>query len=291
MLLSMTGFGKAECKLKNKNITIEVKSLNSKQIDIFTRVPGVYKEKDIEIRKRISEKLVRGKVEFNLFSENMGTESNSKINSPIVEDYFRQYSELCEKINMPINETAMPVIMRLPDTVKVQLEELDENEWKQIAESIDEALDNLIDFRNQEGKALATDIENNINAILTLMPQVEPFEGARIEKIRERINENMKEFETNGNLDKNRFEQEMIFYLEKLDINEEKVRLKNHCDYFLETMKAPKAIGKKLGFITQEIGREINTMGSKANETNIQKIVIQMKDHLERIKEQVLNVL
>jgi len=291
MLLSMTGFGKAECKLKNKKITIEAKSLNSKQLDINTRFPGVYKEKDIELRKLISEKLIRGKVEFNLYAENLGTESNSKINSPIVEDYFRQYTEVSGKIGIPVNETAMSVIMRLPDTVKVTIEELDENEWKQIAQSVNEALDNLIDFRVQEGKALAADIKNNIDAILHLLPQVEPFEDQRIERIRERILDSLKEFENNGTLDRNRFEQEMIFYLEKLDINEEKVRLRNHCDYFLETMNEGKAVGKKLGFISQEIGREINTIGSKANETNIQKIVIQMKDHLERIKEQVLNVL
>jgi len=291
MMKSMTGYGKAECELPNKKITIEVKSLNSKQLDINTRMPGLYKEKDISIRKAISDILGRGKVEFSMYLESLGEESHATINAAIVRDYYQQLSALRDDLGIEEKTQLLDIIMRLPDTVKVEREELDEEEWKQIIKKVREALHNLDDFRIQEGNALFKDIEANIQSIQNLLPEVEPYEKERLDKVKERILDNLKELESADSVDNNRLEQEMIYYLEKLDINEEKVRLSNHCIYFLETMKLDEQVGKKLGFIAQEIGREINTMGSKANHAEIQKIVIQMKDSLERVKEQTLNVL
>lgn len=291
MIKSMTGYGKAEFETKNKKITLELKSLNSKQLDINTRIPAVYREKDLVIRKEISEKLVRGKMDFSLYLENLGTQSNSVINEDIVADYFKQLSNVHQKLGLPVNEQMMHSIMRLPDAVKTVYEELDEEEWSMIYSNIKKVIDAVDQFRIQEGSALEKDISSNISEITQLLEQVEPFEKQRLENIKNRIHDGLNEINLNGNLDKNRFEQELIYYMEKLDINEEKVRLINHCDYFLETMKNSGVVGKKLGFIAQEIGREINTLGSKANESNIQRIVVQMKDALERIKEQMLNVL
>lgn len=286
----MTGFGKAECELPNKKITIEIKSLNSKQLDIYTRIPSTYKAKDIEVRKLISDRLIRGKVEFNIYSENLGEESNSAINQPIVKKYHDQVKSLYKDLGMEVSEVSMQTILRLPDAIKTTHEELDETEWALIREKIEEALSGLIQFRIQEGKALETDILSQIKTILELEEQVTPFEAERIEHVKSKLTESLKDLQNNVQNDQNRFEQELIFYLERLDINEEKVRLENHCKYFMETIKEASS-GKKLGFIAQEIGREINTMGSKANHTEIQKLVIKMKDALEKIKEQSLNVL
>lgn len=291
MMKSMTGYGKAECELPNKKITIEVKSLNSKQLDINTRMPGLYKEKDISIRKLISDILGRGKVEYSMYLESLGEESNATINSAVVRDYYQQLNSVRKELGIDENQPLLDIVMRLPDTVKVEREELNEAEWKQIIAKVKEALLHLDEFRIQEGDALYKDIEANIQNIQNLLPDVEPFEKERLDKVKERILDNLKELEASDSVDNNRLEQEMIYYLEKLDINEEKVRLANHCIYFLETMKLDEPVGKKLGFIAQEIGREINTMGSKANHAEIQKIVIQMKDSLERVKEQTLNVL
>jgi len=291
MIKSMTGFGKAEFEVNNKKITIEIKSLNSKQIDINTRTPAIYREKDIIIRKELSEKLTRGKVDFNIYVENLGDESNSKINEPIVKSYFEQLSKISSDLDLAIDHTTLQASMRLPDVVKTEYETLDELEWGTIFANIQKALTDINEFRVQEGQALLTDITGNVNSIQSLLAEIEPFEEQRIEAVRTRLTENMDKVKLNGNVDPNRFEQELIFYLEKLDINEEKVRLTNHCEYFLETIAQAVPTGKKLGFISQELGREINTIGSKANETNIQRIVVQMKDHLERIKEQLLNVL
>lgn len=287
----MTGYGKTECELPSKKITIEIKSLNSKQLDINTRLPGIYREKDIEVRKIISDKLERGKVDFNIFCEQLGTESSAIINKPIVNSYLNQLSDIYRDLNMEITELAIQTILRLPDSVKVEHEELDEEEWKLIAAKIHEAIEKLNSFRVQEGTALEADIHSHIDQILSLKNQVDPFESERIERVKTRLTDAMNSISTNIQTDPNRFEQEMIFYLEKLDINEEKVRLENHCTYFLETIKEPIPSGKKLGFIAQEIGREINTMGSKANHSEIQKLVIIMKDELEKIKEQLLNIL
>lgn len=291
MIKSMTGYGKAEFETGNKKVTLELKSLNSKQLDINSRLPALYREKDIAIRREISEKLARGKMDFSLYMENLGMQSNSAINENIVTDYFRQLSAIQEKLGLPINENIMKSIMRLPDTVKTVYEELDEKEWETIFINFKQVIDAVDQFRIQEGMALEKDIRSNIHEILQLLEQVEPFEKQRMGNIKSRITDGLNEINLNGNLDKNRFEQELIYYMEKLDINEEKVRLLNHCNYFMETLESNEIVGKKLGFITQEIGREINTLGSKANESNIQRIVVQMKDALERIKEQILNVL
>ena len=291
MIKSMTGYGKSEFEAGNKKITVELKSLNSKQLDINSRIPMLYREKDLVIRKEISEKLLRGKMDFSLYIENLGQETNSIINANIVSSYYRQLSKIQENIGLPVTETIMQSIMRLPDTVKTNFEELDEKEWETIFVKIKTVIESVDRFRIQEGAALEKDICSHIIEIQTLLEQIPPFEVQRIENIKVRIQDGLKEIATNGNLDKNRFEQELIYYLEKLDINEEKVRLANHCTYFLENIETNKAVGKKLGFIAQEIGREINTIGSKANETNIQRLVVQMKDALEKIKEQLLNVL
>lgn len=291
MIKSMTGFGKAEFEVNNKKITIEIKSLNSKQIDINTRTPALYREKDIIIRKAIAEKLVRGKVDFNIYVENLGDETNSKINEPILKGYYNQLNEISKDLGLAVDHSTLQAAMRLPDVVKTEYETLDETEWETIYTNILAALDDINDFRAKEGKALEIDISGNVENISKLLKQVEPFEKQRIEALKVRLTDNLEALKMNGSVDENRFEQELIFYLEKLDINEEKVRLANHCEYFFETAKQNGSSGKKLGFISQEIGREINTIGSKANETNIQRIVVQMKDHLERVKEQLLNVL
>jgi uncharacterized protein (TIGR00255 family) len=287
----MTGFGKTEFEVGKKKITLEIKSLNSKQLDINTRVPSMYREKDLEIRRLISEMLIRGKVDFALYLDNLGTESSAKINKAIVSDYYRQLSEVQQELGLPVTEAIMQSIMRLPDTVKTTYEELDETEWLVVRENLVKTLEYLNGFRDQEGQALRIDIETNIQNILDLLAQVDPHENQRIDNVKARILDSLESLQLNGNVDKNRFEQELIYYIEKLDINEEKVRLANHCKYFVETMNEVEPSGRKLGFIAQEIGREINTLGSKANESNLQRIVVQMKDNLEKIKEQVLNVL
>ncbi len=291
MIKSMTGFGKAEFEINNKKFTIEIKSLNSKQIDINTRIPAIYREKDIEIRRELSDKLERGKVDFNIYVESLGDESNSKINEPILKSYFAQLSKISTELNLSSDHSLLEAALRLPDVVKTEYQTLDEEEWSTILKKIKSAISDIDRFRVQEGDALKLDIVKNIELIQSLLQQIEPFEENRIESLRTRLSENLDKLTLNGNVDKNRFEQELIFYLEKLDINEEKVRLENHCEYFLETMEEPFPTGKKLAFISQEIGREINTIGSKANHTEIQRIVVQMKDYLERIKEQLLNVL
>lgn len=287
----MTGFGKAEFEVNNKKFTIEIKSLNSKQVDINTRIPAIYREKDIEIRKELSDKLERGKIDFNIYVESLGDESNSKINEPILKSYFKQLSKISADLNLTADHTTLQAALRLPDVVKTEYQTLDEEEWGIILKNIKKAIADIDKFRVQEGDALKIDIIKSIELIQSLLDQIEPFEGQRIEALRARLTENLDKLSLNGNVDKNRFEQELIFYLEKLDINEEKVRLANHCEYFTDTVAEPVPTGKKLAFISQEIGREINTIGSKANNNDIQRIVVQMKDYLERIKEQLLNVL
>lgn len=291
MIRSMTGFGKTEFEVGNKKITLEIKSLNSKQLDINTRIPAMYREKDIEIRRLISEMLTRGKVDFALYLDNLGTESTSRINAAIVKDYFSQLKAIHEELGLEVNGSVMESIMRLPETVKMVYDELDESEWIVVRENLVKSLEELNRFRDQEGAALKADIVANIANILDLLKQVEPFENQRMENVRAKILESLESLQLNGSVDKNRFEQELIYYMEKLDINEEKVRLANHCRYFIETMNEMEPSGRKLGFIAQEIGREINTIGSKANESSLQRIVVQMKDNLEKIKEQALNIL
>jgi len=291
MIRSMTGFGKTEFEVGNKKITLEIKSLNSKQLDINTRIPAMYREKDIEIRRLISEKLTRGKVDFALYLDNLGTESTSRINVAIVKDYYMQLKTIHKELGIDVNNTIIQSILRLPETVKMVYDELDESEWLFVRENLILSLEELNRFRDQEGLALKTDIVGNVANILDLLKQIEPFENQRMENVKAKIKDSLDALQLNGSVDKNRFEQELIYYLEKLDINEEKVRLTNHCTYFYETINETEPSGRKLGFIAQEIGREINTIGSKANESGLQRIVVQMKDNLEKIKEQVLNVL
>lgn len=291
MIKSMTGFGKSEFEINNKKITIEIKSLNSKQADINTRIPALYREKEIDMRREITDQLVRGKIDLSIYVENLGETSSAIINEAIVKNYFENLRKLSNDLELPVNESILQIIMRLPDTVKVQYEQLEEEEWEILLANIRKALAQVGQFRLQEGTALEKDLLANIDAIQSLLKAIEPFEQQRIEMIKNRLNDSLDSLRLNGTVDHDRFEQELIFYLERLDFNEEKVRLVNHCKYFLETMKDGEPNGKKLSFIAQEIGREINTIGSKANESNIQRLVVQMKDALEKVKEQVLNVL
>lgn len=289
MIKSMTGYGKAECELPHKKVTVEIKSLNSKQLDVNTRISGIFREKDIEIRRTISDRLIRGKIDFILYVESLGDETNSNINSAVVKSYYSQLTVISNELGLPADERLLQVIMGLPDAVKTEREELEESEWEQITKTIEKAIAGLDKFRKQEGQILKTDIVQNIEQITQLLDQVEPFEKERVAKVKERIYEGLKELSSTEQVNENRLEQEMIFYLEKLDVNEEKVRLRNHCSYFLQTLELDEAVGKKLGFIAQEIGREVNTLGSKANHSEMQKLVILMKDALDRIKEQSLN--
>lgn len=287
----MTGFGKSEFEINNKKITIEIKSLNSKQADINTRIPALYREKEIDMRREITDQLVRGKIDLSIYVENLGETSSAIINEAIVKNYFENLRKLSNDLELPVNESILQIIMRLPDTVKIQYEQLEEEEWEILLANIRKALAQVGQFRLQEGTALEKDLLANIDAIQSLLKAIEPFEQQRIETIKNRLTDSLDSLRLNGTVDHDRFEQELIFYLERLDFNEEKVRLVNHCKYFLETMKDGEPNGKKLSFIAQEIGREINTIGSKANESNIQRLVVQMKDALEKVKEQVLNVL
>ena len=291
MLYSMTGYGKEDCQYTDKKIIIEIKSLNSKQFDINTRLPGYYKEKELEIRNLINTKLIRGKIDFSLFVDSGDAENAIKINEKLVADYYKQLKSISE--NLEINEESnwFSVLTRLPDVLKTERTELEEKEWNIVLPCIENAIEKLLAFREQEGMALERDITRRICNIDNLISEIQVFEENRITNIKTRLINNLKEIGKNTNYDENRLEQELIFYLEKLDINEEKVRLQNHCNYFIENLKSNESIGKKLGFITQEIGREVNTIGAKANDADIQRIVVQMKDELEKIKEQLMNVL
>jgi uncharacterized protein (TIGR00255 family) len=286
----MTGYGKAECELSQKKVTIEIKSLNSKQMDLNTRISQIFREKDLEIRRELSDKLVRGKVDFILYTESLGEDSATKINAGIVKSYYKQMEKISAELNISLNDSILQTILTLPEVVKNEREELDDLEWKAILVKIGEAVESLDKFRMQEGAILKQDLIFNVQAITSLLTDVGQYEEERVTRIKEKIFEGLKDISIEQ-VNENRLEQEMIFYLEKMDVNEEKVRLLNHCNYFLETIELAEPVGKKLGFIAQEIGREVNTLGSKANHTEMQKLVIQMKDALERIKEQLLNVL
>ncbi|MFV0289444.1 MAG: YicC/YloC family endoribonuclease [Mangrovibacterium sp.] len=293
MIKSMTGYGKSELEKPNLKIIVEVKSLNSKSIDVSTRIAPAFRNKDIEIRKIIAEKAIRGKIDFSLHVESLGGESKAVINVEVVKAYLEQLQSLNRQMDSPECEAQlMGSILRLPDALKTEIDNTTEIEWESIEALIIEALTAFNDFRTQEGISLNNDLCGNIDRILQLLEEVKPFEEQRIINIKQRLNDGLKELEVIGKIDNNRLEQEMIFYIEKLDINEEKVRLAQHCKYFMETIESDADdVGKKLGFIAQEIGREINTLGSKSNESNMQRIVVQMKDALEKIKEQSLNVL
>lgn len=288
---SMTGYGKSICELPTKTVSIEIKSLNSKQLDVFTRLPNIYKEKELEIRNIISKYLMRGKIELNITYENNDTDSTAKINIPLVKEYYAQLKELTFELNPEEHEALLQTIMRFPDALKIDKEEFDDEEWIQLNTKLIEALEAIQEFRNQEGKALKKDILDRVKNIRELLNDIARFEEDRISRIREKIRNSLLEVFEKDTIDENRFEQELVYYLEKVDITEEKVRLANHCDFFFEVAKNTGSIGKKLGFIAQEMGREINTIGSKANHTDIQRTVVQMKDELEKIKEQLMNVL
>ncbi|MFC2106844.1 YicC/YloC family endoribonuclease [Bacteroidota bacterium] len=286
----MTGFGKKVIELPNKHITIEIKSLNSKQLDIYLRLPGYYREKEPEIRHLASSILERGKVEISLNIENTGASSNYYLNKPLINKYHSDLTALSEEMGEK-QDQLLPVIIKLPDALKAEIDQVDEEEWQHILNAIKIALENLDQFRIDEGEMLEKDFRGRIKDIAKFHSEIHEFEDIRIETIKDRIKNKLNEIKDNIKIDKNRFEQELIYYLEKLDITEENVRLDKHCNYFIETLNAGGAIGRKLAFITQEIGREINTIGSKANDAEIQKRVILMKDELEKVKEQLFNIL
>jgi uncharacterized protein (TIGR00255 family) len=291
MIKSMTGYGKAIAETLQKKITIEIKSLNSKQLDLNTKLPWLYKEKEPEIRNLISQKLDRGKIDFTIFFDMLDDEVVTVINKSAVRNYYNQFKEIAGELKIDLDDQIFTAIMKLPDTLKTEKPEMPEAEWEIVRKQIIESLTMLDLYRIDEGNSIMTDLKKCVDKILSLLDSVETFETGRITKIREKLIALLEETVGKENVDKNRFEQELIFYLEKYDINEEKVRLKTHCDYFTETMKTSSPNGKILNFIAQEIGREINTIGSKANDASIQKLVVMMKDELEKIKEQTLNVL
>jgi len=291
MLISMTGYGRAECDLRNVVYAIEIKSLNSKQLDFSVKIPVFLKEKEMEIRSFLGAELQRGKIEVGIYQEIKEGAAGWSINRPVVEEYIRQLREIAGNTGLADPEQLIQVAMRLPDTMLSEKDKLQEDDWIKVRASLQAAVEELNSFREQEGKALEKDIKLRINNILQLLSKVAPFEEERVQAVRNRILVALEELGQNNSTDPGRIEQEMIFYLEKMDITEEKVRLENHCSFFLETIATASPAGKKLGFISQEIGREINTLGSKASEANIQRLVVGMKDELEKIKEQVLNIL
>ena len=296
----MTGYGKVEFNLKNKNFIIEVKSLNSKTIDINLKIPAIYRSKEIVLRKVLSEKLKRGKVELAIWREKSQTNSSYKFDKELIRNYYNQIDSIKKEFETKSkflksffsnkNTDLIPTILKMPDVLIKKDEKIEEEEWIEIEKNINYAIDKLITFREDEGNNLSEDISLRINLIKTHLSKMEAFESQRIEKIKSNINNKLVSLETQ-NIDQNRFEQEIIYYLEKLDITEEKVRLNAHTNYFLESLDSEISNGKKLSFISQEIGREINTIGSKSNNSDMQKLVVQMKDELEKIKEQLLNIL
>jgi uncharacterized protein (TIGR00255 family) len=286
MIQSMTGFGKATLQLPTKKITVEVKSLNSKGLDLNVRMPSLYREMELGLRNRIALALERGKVDFSIFIESTADQTTTKVNVPIVKAYINQLREVYSNAD---ETELMKMAVRMPDALKTEREEIDVDEWLKIQTVIDESIVNILNFRRDEGMSLEKEFQLRIGNIRQYMTEALALDPERVQAIKDRLQTAIAELKVN--VDENRFEQELIYYLEKLDITEEKVRLTNHLDYFLETIEGTEANGRKLGFITQEMGREINTMGSKSNHAQMQKLVVQMKDELEKIKEQVLNVL
>ena len=291
MIQSMTGYGKAVVAYKGKKINVEIKSLNSKQLDLTTRIAPLYREKEMEIRQMIAERVIRGKVEMSVWIEKDATMEAVPVNTALMESYFQQLKGFAESHGISTNLDWMQTLTRMPDVLtKTEVEVLEEEEWKVAQAGVEEALQHLVDFRTQEGAALEKKFGEKIDNIEQLLASIEPYEKSRVEKIRSRIVDGLKQI-PEAEYDKNRLEQELIYYIEKLDISEEKQRLANHLKYFRETMADEPGQGKKLGFIAQEMGREINTTGSKSNQAEMQNIVVKMKDELEQIKEQVLNAL
>jgi len=286
MIQSMTGYGKSVLQLPTKKITIELKSLNSKNLDMNVRMPSYYKEKELPLRTLVAKSLVRGKVDVSLFVEVTGEETSTKINAGVVKEYMKQLTAIAPNTSA---EKCLEMAMRLPDTARAEREEIDESEWKTIETNIKEAIANIVAYRNDEGKVLEADFLNRNDNIRALLKEVIAIDPDRIAGVKERLQKGIAELKEK--VDENRFEQELVYYIEKYDITEEKVRLNNHLDYFITSINSKDSNGKKLGFIAQEMGREINTIGSKSNYAPMQKLVVQMKDELEKIKEQLLNVL
>lgn len=286
MVYSMTGFGKAVNQLSNKKIIVEIKSLNSKSLDLNVRLPQVYREKELELRKLLSNSLQRGKIDFSLYVENVVEQNNTTVNAPIVKDYIAQMKNILPNAD---ETELMKMAVRMPDALKTDKEEIDENEWVEIIQTTEEALTHLNEFRVSEGEHLLNDMQKNVDTIRQKLNEVALLKDERTQAVKDRLQNGLDELK--HTVDEARFAQEIVFYIEKLDINEEEVRLNKHLDYFVETLHEPVSNGKKLGFISQEMGREINTIGSKSNHASMQKLVVQMKEELEKIKEQVLNIL
>ncbi len=289
MIHSMTGYGKAELNLENTNFTIEIKSLNAKQIDVNVKLPSVYRDKEIELRKLLSEKLKRGKIELSIWRASSESHVQYNLNNELIKAYFSQINQIKNDLGINVNEI-MPSLLKMPEVLVKGEVKADENEWAAITKAVDTAINNLLEFRLDEGRKLEADIKNRIHKLSTRLTELAPLAKSRIEKVKKNLSYKFAELESKY-VDENRFEQELIYYLEKQDITEEQVRLSTHLDYFLETLKTDAPNGKKLAFIGQEIGREINTIGSKSSDAEMQKIVVQMKDELEKIKEQLLNIL
>jgi uncharacterized protein (TIGR00255 family) len=291
MIRSMTGYGKAVTEWANKKISIEIRSLNSKQFDLNLRLPGLYKEKELDIRSLLMKEAERGRIDVSIFVEAGAEERNVRINQELAKNYFEDLSNISRQLDIKCEIDYLSLIMRMPDIMKAEKPELDESEWDVVEQGLNQALLDFNKFRLDEGLSLGTELRERIHQIQHLLEKVVAMDSERITNIKERIKKNLDEVVDSNKFDNNRFEQELIYYIEKLDITEEKLRLKTHCKYFLDTMHSTGAEGRKLGFIAQEIGREINTIGSKANNAEIQKHVVEMKDELEKIKEQLLNVL
>ncbi|GHV11773.1 hypothetical protein FACS1894162_7420 [Bacteroidia bacterium] len=290
MIQSMTGFGKATTAFLNKKISVEIKSLNSKQLDLSTRVPNAYREKEIEIRSLVAQTVERGKVDVSIFVDNGDSNTVYKINQEMIVSYQQQILETAKNLNLPLPEDWFRTLLKLPDAIKTETTELDDVEWVALKETINAALEAFVEFRIQEGRMLGNVFLSKIDAIDQLLYSVEQYDTDRVERVKGRLIDSLAKLGVNG-YDENRFEQELIYYIERLDVNEEKSRLSNHLHYFIETMETETCQGRKLGFIVQEMGREINTLGSKSNHAEMQKIVVQMKDELEQMKEQIFNVL
>ena len=291
MIQSMTGYGKAVVAYKDKKIHAEVKSLNSKQLDLNTRIAPLYREKEMEMRQMVAEALIRGKVDMSVWIEKDTAVDPTPINTALLENYYNQIKTIADKTGIPLPEDWFYTLLRMPDVLtKTDVEELEDEEWLAVKQAVSEALKNLVDFRIQEGAALEKKFSEKVDNIQQLLAEIEPLEKGRVEKIKARIIDGLQQI-PGVDYDKGRMEQELIYYIEKLDISEEKQRLSNHLKYFRDTMRESAGQGKKLGFIAQEMGREINTTGSKSNQAEMQNIVVKMKDELEQIKEQVLNAL
>lgn len=291
MIRSMTGFGKAVSEIRDKKLVVEVRSLNSRQLDLNTRICRFFRDKESEIRSVATKTLERGKADIAVYFENTGTDSAASINKGLFIHYYNELKELSKEIGNDALTNYFSLALNMPDVLSTSGEEVSVDDQKILLETFSNALEQMNVFRDQEGKILADDISNRINIIICLLGEIAPFEKERIKNLREKIARNMETFIDKEHVDNVRFEQELFYYIEKLDITEEKVRLAKHCDYFLNTMQNEESTGRKLGFIAQEIGREINTLGSKSNHAEIQKIVVMMKDELEKIKEQLLNIL